>query len=66
MKVSQTNTRIWVYLTKRNDTIDTTTNYSQRGNSLFPAWERFIPNVGTIYSQRGNNQFFVSLAMQNL
>ena len=22
---------------------------------LFPTWEYFVPNVGIIYSQRGNN-----------
>ena len=28
--------------------------YSLRWNSLFPTWERFIPNVGTFHSQGGN------------
>jgi len=28
--------------------------YSQRGNTLFPTWERLIPNVGTYCSQAGN------------
>ena len=28
--------------------------YSQRGNTLFPTWEHFIPNVGISRSQHGN------------
>ena len=28
--------------------------YSQRGNTLFPTWERLIPNVGISRSQAGN------------
>ena len=28
--------------------------YSQRGNTLFPTWECFVPNVGTLRSQHGN------------
>ena len=29
--------------------------HSQRGNTLFPVWESFVPNVGTSRSQHGNN-----------
>ena len=28
-------------------------------NNKFPAWERFIPSVGTILSQRGNKLFLL-------
>ena len=28
--------------------------YSLRWNTLFPTWERFIPNVGTTHSLAGN------------
>ena len=59
MKVSPTHTRIWVYLTERSDINDTTTKHSQHGNDIFPAWEQFIPNVGTI-------SFFMLLASQNI
>ena len=59
MKVSPTHTRIWVYLTERSDINDTTTKHSQRGNILFPTWELFIPNVGTI-------RFFMLVASPNL
>ena len=66
MKESLTHTRIWVYLTERSDINDTTTKHSQRGNILFPTWEHFIPNVGTFYSQRGNNQFFHTFGFTEL
>lgn len=59
MKESLTHTRIWAYLTERGDINDTTTKHSQYGNNIFPAWEQFIPNVGTI-------RFFMLVASPNL
>lgn len=30
--------------------------YSQRGNTLFPTWEHFIPNVGIIVTLNGDSE----------
>jgi len=30
--------------------------YSQRGNTLFPTWEHFIPNMGIIVTLNGDSE----------
>lgn len=48
------------------DMINKETIHHLRTNKIFPTWEHFIPNVGTIHSQRGNKSVSTRACLRSL